>query len=444
MTRRLVLLDRAGLAATLLVPVFLTHGRGLAEAAIDGVAALFVVRSALVRDWSWVLRDGVRRDCARGGSVRGDWARFGVAWWGWLVVCSAIRLGDHQGLAGFGEALAVGRFLVFARALECWTLAGGAARRLMRGLLALALAYMAAQCVLQLLTGHNLFGAPRFSDGSLTGPYAHPRVAAPMSRLLFPVLLPVVAGLLAGRGGAARNWAARSCAALIGLAALALMVLVGQRMPLLLCLVGLLAVGLVERRLRPATIGLALALPVLVALSAAVSPPAFHHLWTVFSRQVAHFPSSAYGLIAARALAIVAAHPVTGLGFDAYRHHCADPAYFHGWFGDDGMGAFAGVCVQHPHNHYLQVAVDAGVPGLVLFALLVAAWIAAVARGLPARPDPLRTGLLAAVVMQEWPIASASDLVNLPLGGWFFLLLGFGLALARPISPPATTRSEET
>ena len=424
MTRRLVLLDRAGLVFTLLVPVFLTHGRGLAEAAIDVVGALLLVRSALVGDWSWACR---------------GWARYAVAWWGWLVLCSMIRVGDRHGVAGFAEAVAVGRFLVFARALECWTLAGRPARRLMQGLLGLVLAYMAGQCLLQLLTGHNLFGATRFSDGSLTGPYAHPRVAAPMSRLLFPVLLPVVALLLARR-----DLAGRGAAALVALASLALMVLVGQRMPLLLCLVGLLVVGVAERRLRAAVLGLAAALPALVALSAAVSPPAFHHLWTVFWRQVAHFPSSPYGLIAARALAMIRAHPVTGLGFDAYRHHCADPAYFHGWFGGNGRGAFAGVCVQHPHNHYLQVAVAGGVPSLVLFVLLVAVWITAVAHGLAVRADPLRTGLLAAIVMQEWPIASTSDLVNLPLGGWFFLLLGFGLALARPISPPCAIRSEET
>ncbi len=419
-------LDRAAVAATFLVPLFLTHGRGLAEAAIDVVGILFLLRSHLARDWSW---------------ARHGWTRVAVAWWAWLVVCSAIRIGDRHGVAGLGEGLAVARFLVFARALECWTLASRRTQRLMQAMLAVILGYFALQCLLQLATGHNLFGDPRFPDGSLTGPYDHPRAAAPMSRLLFPVLLPLAALLLA-RGGAS----GRVTAGLVGIASLALMVLVGQRMPLLLCLVGLLTVGIVERRLRVAVIGLGVALPFLVASSAILSPPAFHHLWTVFSRQVAHFPSSAYGLITARAFAMLRVHPVTGLGFDGYRHHCADRAYFHDWFGGDGMGAFAGVCVQHPHNHYMQAAVDAGVPGLVLFALLVAAWIGTVGRGLTGsgarRSDPLRTGLLAAIVMQEWPIASASDLVNLPLGGWFFLLLGFGLALAPPISAPARTEEK--
>ena len=35
------------------------------------------------------------------------------------------------------------------------------------------------------------------------------------------------------------------------------------------------------------------------------------------------------------------------------------------------------------------------------------------------------------LVVQEWPIASASSFSVIPLGGWFFLLLGFGLAVAR-------------
>ena len=142
-----------------------------------------------------------------------------------------------------------------------------------------------------------------------------------------------------------------------------------------------------------------------------------------------HLPSSPYGLIAARATAMVEAHPILGLGFDGFRTACSDPAYFHDWWGGDGRGAWAGVCVQHPHNHYLQAAVQAGLPGLALFSALVVAWIAAVGRG--AGRSPLQAGLLAALAMQEWPIASASAFSVIPMGGWFFLLLGFGLATAR-------------
>ncbi len=130
------------------------------------------------------------------------------------------------------------------------------------------------------------------------------------------------------------------------------------------------------------------------------------------------------------------------------------------------LGGGAAICVQHAHNHYLQALTDAGIVGLVLFCVMVASWLVALSRGLlRAAPDggdgllrAWRVGLFAAVFIHEWPIASASAFTNMPLGGWFFLLLGAGLAepvasapilaLAAigpaPISPRRPRTSSET
>ena len=75
-------LDRAGRFAVLALPIFLLHGRGIADALIAVVAALFLARSAAVRDWTWLLR---------------GWVVTAAAWWGWLLLCSA--------LAGAGSLL---------------------------------------------------------------------------------------------------------------------------------------------------------------------------------------------------------------------------------------------------------------------------------------------------------------------------------------------------
>ena len=397
------LLDRAGLALTLALPPFLLHGRGIAEAVLILLGLLFAGRCVALRDWGW-LREG--------------WVRIALAWWAWLLVCSV-----PAGTGPAVQAAGLIRFLLLVAALEHWTLRDPAVRAWLARLLQWAALYIALQSLVQFAAGRNLYGYPRGPDGELTGPYAHPRAGPPLSRLLFPALLPVV-----GRWAGMAGWRPFA-GALLALAGVAAMVLIGQRMPLLLTFLGLFVTALLLPRLRGVVIVSLVAAGLLLAVAPAVSPPAFNRLVTKFSGQMQHFPDSPYGQITARALAIGAAHPVTGAGFDAFRRLCGDPAFFQGWHGDDGGGA--AICVQHPHNHYLQAFTEAGIPGLVLFCALVLAWLRGVGRGLWRNPDPLRVGLFVAVLIQEWPIASASAFSSMPLSGWFFLITGFGLAEAR-------------
>ncbi len=418
-------LDRVALVAALLCPLFLVHGRALAEGCIDAVAVLFLLRSTVMRDWRW---------------TRQAWVGIAALWWLWLVVCSlpVASLGQGGGKS-FLQALLTVRFLLFPAALQAWVLRDVRHQRWLAWLLWASFAYIAAQLLLQAVTGHNLFGMPRFHDGTLTGPYDHPRAAAPLSRLLFPTMLPACAWLI-GRGVSRPQRVAGIAGAIaILIGGLALMVLSGQRVPLLLCGLGLVVACLMLPRLRVPLLACLALVPVLVGVSAVVSPRSFSHLVLLFERQMQHFGSSPYGLILGRALAIARGNPLTGRGFDGFRTGCPLPQYFHGVSPlapatSDGGGA--GFCVQHPHNHYLQALTDAGLPGLVLFCLLVLAWLRALEPRQPpgqsAVQQAWRTGLFVAVLIQEWPIASSSAFTNMPLGGWFFLILGLGLAAATP------------
>ena len=396
-------LDQAATACVLACPVFLLHGRSVADGLMVAASLCFLVRCAIERDWRWLCT---------------AWVKVAGAWWLWLVACSV------QG--GLLEAAVAVRFLVFVAAAEHWVLRTAWRRLWLARLAAVAALYIAAQTVLQLATGRNLQGYRRWGDGELTGPFEHPRAGAPFSRLLFPAVLPAMPRL--GR------W--YGLALLV--AAVLVVVVIGQRMPLLLTGLGLLVTGLLLPRLRTGVVAACAGAALLLAVSAVVVPPTFHRLVDKFSSQMEHFPQSPYGLIAMRAVAMIERHPLLGLGFDGFRRHCAEPVYFQGWDGGDGGGA--GMCVQHPHNHYLQAAVEAGVPGLLLFCAMVLAWLRPLAAGLWQDPAPLRVGLFVAAVIQEWPIASSSDVLAMPLSGWFFLLLGLGLAEARAYMTQRTAR----
>ena len=405
-------LDRAALAATLLLPPFLMHSRAIAEILIAIVDLAFLTRCVLQRDITW---------------LRTPWSRIAIVWWLWLVVCSLPFIGAG-GMKSLTQALVMVRYLVFAAALEHAVLSPPAARAWLQRVLTVSALYIAGQSLLQAATGRNLQGFPRAGDGELTGPFLNPRAAAPLSRLLFPALLPQVTRLLRG------ELAARIAAAALAIAAVATMVLIGQRMPLLLTVFGLIVSGLLLRRLRVLFAGALLAGALLLAASAALSPPTFYRLVTKFSAQMEHFADSDYGLIAARAIIIAADHPVFGQGAMGFRTVCPDPIYFHGWsrapeHRQDGGGA--AICNIHPHNHYLEAVTDAGLPGLLLFSALILAWLIALLRGLGPDPDPLRVGLFVAALIQEWPLASASGFAAVEIGGFFFLLLGYGLAVAR-------------
>jgi O-antigen ligase len=397
----------------LLLPVFLVHLRVGAEIGFDVVAVLFLIRSALDRRWLWVRR---------------DWVVAGLLWWAWTAACTVYAaLAEPAG--GWGhvvQAFLVIRFLVFAAALEQWVLRDPRVRRWLLASFGAVALYVAGQSLLQFATGRNLFGNPRWVEGELTGPFNGPKAAPTFIRVLFPAMLPAVSGV----GASAEFWRQAAAGGIL-VAGMAVVVLIGQRMPVLLAGLGLLATGLLMPKARGLVMVAVVAAGALIGASAVVSPPTFYRLVTKFTRQIEDFPDSPYGQITARALAMAGQHPWAGLGFNGFQANCEDPRYQHGWRwpedpGDTGGGAE--MCVTHPHSFYLQALTDAGVPGLIGFSVLVVLWLRRLSVGLWRAPDPLRVGLFVAALIQLWPISTTSPLVSLPMGGWFFLVLGFGLA----------------
>lgn len=413
--RALPILDRTALVCVLLLPLLLMHAHGIAEVALAIADFCFLGRCAITRNWAW---------------ARTYWFRVGLLWWGWVVLCSLpirpLDLGEYGGPSLLQGVVDI-RFLVLVAAMEHSILRDPAPRRWMFGVIAASTIYMAVQSAFQFAFGVNMYGFPKSGGIILTGPFHKPRVGPPLARTLLPVLIPPAAALLDRR-----RWVATLGAGALLLGGVALMVAVNQRMPLVLMVFGLMVGALLLKRLRGPVIVAAVVGGLLLAASPIIAPGIAQRLIGKTTHQMVYFPSSPYGELYTRALEIGLQNPVTGLGADGFRYGCPNPRYFRPTFdgvSKDGGGPTA--CASHPHNPFMQALVNGGFPGLALFCWLCLAWMAPLWRGLWKNPDPLRVGLFTTALIQLWPIASTSGFTAMPMGGWFFLLLGWGMAEAR-------------
>jgi O-antigen ligase len=414
-SRSLIALDRIALGSVMLLPLLLLHAHGIAEVAIAIADICFLARATILRDWAW---------------LRTPWLWVAGIWWAWLLFCSlplpGLGLGEG-GFRSFIQALATVRFLLLVCCMEHLVLRTPTARRWLFGLVAASSAWIMLNSLIQNVFGRNLIGWPRGIDGELTGPFGTPRAGPALARILIPSILPPVAALLAmpGRMNSLYGY-------LLLLFGLVMMVLIGQRMPLVLVVLGLVIVALLMRRLRPVVLTAALAGALVLAASPVVAPQAYFRLVEKFTLQLEHFSISPYGQLYARAWEVGRLNPITGLGFDGFGTGCPQPRYFRPTFdGSQPDGGGARVCWVHPHNFYLQALDDGGFVGLALFCLTGLAWLTPLGRGLWRDPNPVRVGLFAAIFIQLWPIQSTTAFTSMPIGGWFFLLLGWGMAEAR-------------
>jgi O-antigen ligase len=406
--------ERMAVGATLLLPIFLVHARSFAEIALVLIGLCYVVHCTLTRDWRW---------------LRTRWVVLALVWWAWVVICSIPWHGwGPGGKMPLMQSLAMLRYFVFAAALANWVLRAPRTRDWLAWMIAAVAVYIIANVLFQLVTGVNFYGDPRYYGIELTGPWDKPRAGGPLSRILLPVTLPLIVALVANRR--LRN-SALALGVMFG--SLGVLMLIGQRMPVIVAAFALLLAALLLPRLRKPVLLALLGVAVLTALLSVVWPDNYHRQVAFFIQQLRHFSSSHYGLIYVRAVAMVLHDPIMGVGFDAFRYACDEPRFFMASLDGQPDGGGAAICVIHAHNFYLQAASDAGVPGLLLFAALTIAWIAEAGRGLPRLADPRRIALFSVTIMSLWPVAATNSFATMPMSGWFFLLLGWALAEARAV-----------
>lgn len=400
-------LRAAAQALVLLLPVCYLAGRVPTDAALSLVALLFLARSALARDWAWLRR---------------GWVRLALGLWLWMLAVSPFAVDPSL---SFSQSLFWWRFPVFAAALACWLLDEALLRRLV-AVGAAVLALVVLDTWVQFLAGSDLLGKPPTESGRLTGPFDDPRVGTWTMRLF----LPVAFGLLGL--GLQRRRPALAAALWLGfvLAAAGAVAVSGERMATLLTLLGL-AFGAWLLRGGPRRL-------LLAALAAALAGAAVLGAWqpqlaqrfvdqtrqTLEGLAREGLAERYYGQIWLSALHLAGQRPLLGVGLKNFRVACDDPEL--------GLPpSYAGRCTTHPHNLYLEWLVGAGLPGLLLFAALVAAWARALLPALRAGPSPWLAGCAAALAAQLWPLGPSGSFFSNWYGGAFYLALGGALWAAR-------------
>ncbi len=393
---------------TLALPVILPYARAIADALLSLIAILFLISRYVESDWDW---------------LNAAHTRVMLVLWAWMLFCTLVAAQVQT----VEQAVAALRFFVFAAALENWVLADPRSRRRLWYVVLGVAIWIVLECWQQYLSGASLFGYRRYIDGALTGPFQRPIAGGTYLAVLFPAFLPLCFMLL--RRGGRLDW-------LYAIAALALavatMLLIGQRMPSVLMLLGLCVTGLLFRQFRFPVVLTIVFGAILLALLPVVSPPTFGKLVVQFTQQLETFWQTPYGAIFGRAVTMIQANPWLGLGWDGFRDNCLRPEYLRGvsWLPIADPASPAG-CNIHPHNYWLQIATTAGLPGLALFIAMSILWLRRIAGGAEYLKNDRRAALLVIVFVILWPIASATSLFTVPNAGWFFLLVGWGLAETR-------------
>ncbi len=407
-------LTLTGTACTLLLPLLMFYSRALSDIAATLIGVFFLIYSGLTRDWQW---------------LRKPWIIPAALFCGLCLISSV-----HVGLKGaWTQALCLPRLFLLTAATQNWILARQTRRMALGGVFFLLALWLMSQCWEQYLTGTNLMGAPRWGDGSLTGPFVKPRAGFTFLMLFFPGIMPVVLHALHSKNRGA--WAG-GCVLLL-FSALT-MVLIGQRMSNVLLLFGLFLTALLVRQFRWPFVALLACVAAALASLPVISPPTYAKLVLKFSNQLQHFATSDYGLLFTKASIMVLNHPWLGLGVDGFRNFCQLGMHSAGIsaLGLPPLDSPAGTgCNIHPHNYYLQVATTAGLLGLAAFAATVVCWLRAGARHLSPTRAPHQAMLFVMCCTVLWPIASTSALFSFPTAGWVFLFAGWLMAAAQNADP---------
>ena len=381
----------------IVAPFAIIAGPSPGDIAASLAAILFLAHSALARRWFW---------------LRQPWVIAALALWSYSCLRSMLV---PYPAAALGTALPFIRFPIFAAGLQCLVLRDAKTRTHFIWAASAALSGLALDGLLQFLTGFDIVGRPRWGFRLLAF-YHHAWVGAVIAWLFLPVAL--------GLFDAGKRWLALGG----GVLWFTIVLLSGDRMALLCALAQLVILALCTRRARRVFL---IGLPIVAVGVGAilyVAPSIYDRQVKQTASSIRGFGESQYAALWTSAWKIARAHPLFGVGSKGFEKVCPDPNLGPIYPFKSGEAR----CAPHPHNTYLEWLDDGGLVGLGLFLLTMGYIITAL---LPlVRNHALgwsAAGLFATLLARLWPLASWTSFHHAWSAVPFWLVVGWGLALAQ-------------
>ncbi|WP_417822830.1 O-antigen ligase family protein [Thalassospira lucentensis] len=334
------------LAASVLLlclPIFLLFTRAVADISVVLIAVLFLVQSAVSKNWSWVREKDILI---------------------LLVIFVLMNVfvspfAEHVGKS-FGRSLSWLRFVVFYAAVTRWVLTDERTIHRFAIVLLCTLGVAALDAIYQFFSGWSLLSGQPMT-GRLTGPLDRPNIGMYLSKLGLAAL--AMTFLLYAGKMSKKPFIVGCCLSPV---LLTVVFLSGERaasvLTLLAIILILFSLFLTGGGARKISVGLGVLGGIALAILLATSDRIWGRVEALAS-VVSDYTDSIYGQLVMMGLRFFGDHPLTGAGMGNYPLVCEDYT---------ALGLTNVPCHPHPHNFYVEWLSDTGLIGTIPFTIFMA------------------------------------------------------------------------
>jgi O-antigen ligase len=390
--------------ATLLLPWALIFNRGLADGCAVLIGILFLWDSYKNKKWEW---------------LKEPFIRISLLAWAWLVLVVSPFAVAPAG--SFAVALPWIRYIIMVAALCYWVLEKEEALLLLAKMLVVMFTLVMVDTLWQYIYGVSLTGHLRDQSKRLTGPMDSVKVGIFITKLLLPAVVICAFSALRQKK---YSWLIYAVLLLVGEM---IILLTGERTAFVSSLIGIFGgmflLAITEKYVRVAA-------PFIVMLIAGalfflIKTQAWVMLRAVsFKDTILGFGDSVYGRIFESAYIIGEKNWISGVGLKGYRIVSSSMEDKMHPYCDGGV-----LCNMHPHNAYLEWFSEAGLPGLILFSLLVIVLLIKALRYFKQAEGIYRllpASAFAAVLVNFFPLMVTQSIFS----NWPAILLWYSVALS--------------